>query len=49
MQNYNRKDFKHFRIEKYFSAVLCLEDVKNIKPHPEIIEKLLQKINNVSE
>nr|WP_232195953.1 hypothetical protein [Thermoanaerobacter sp. X514] len=28
---------------------MCLEDVKNIKPHPEIIEKLLQKINNVSE
>jgi len=26
-----------------------LRRVKNIKPHPEIIEKLLQKINNVSE
>ncbi|NNG67852.1 HAD family hydrolase [Caldanaerobacter subterraneus] len=43
------KILQHFRIEKYFSAVLCLEDVKNIKPHSEIIEKLLQKINNVPE
>ncbi|ERM92443.1 haloacid dehalogenase [Caldanaerobacter subterraneus subsp. yonseiensis KB-1] len=43
------KILQHFRIEKYFSAVVCLEDVKNIKPHPEVIRKLLQKMNNVPE
>ncbi|EGD51174.1 HAD-superfamily hydrolase, subfamily IA, variant 1 [Thermoanaerobacter ethanolicus JW 200] len=43
------KILKHFELDKYFSVVLCLEDVENIKPHSEIIEKLLKKINNISE
>lgn len=34
---------KETKIEKYFDLVLCAEDVKNPKPDPEMILKIIEK------
>jgi len=38
--------FKRHQLEKYFSFILTAEDVKNHKPHPEIIETTIRKFNS---
>lgn len=32
---------RHLEIEEYFDIIVCADDVKNSKPHPEMIEKIL--------
>ncbi|MCS7180056.1 MAG: HAD family hydrolase, partial [bacterium] len=36
-------------IRDYFDNILCSDDVKNLKPDPEIILKLLEKTNSKKE
>lgn len=36
--------FKMRPIEKYFDIIISLDDVKNHKPHPEPLEKALEKL-----
>ncbi|AEM79130.1 HAD family hydrolase [Thermoanaerobacter wiegelii] len=45
MMSLSKKILQHFGLEKYFSIMLGPEDVTNKKPHPEIIEIILQKLN----
>ncbi|EMT39283.1 HAD-superfamily hydrolase [Thermoanaerobacter thermohydrosulfuricus WC1] len=45
MISLSKKILKHLEVEKYFSIMLGPEDVTNRKPHPEIIEILLQNLN----
>lgn len=33
---------KRFDIEKFFNAVVCADDVENLKPHPEPIESAIK-------
>jgi pyrophosphatase PpaX len=37
---------KHYKIEKYIDCFLSSEDVKNLKPDPEIIDKALNCLNS---
>ncbi len=34
---------RHLKLEKYFDYVLCADKLKHIKPHPEIINKIIQR------
>jgi 2-phosphoglycolate phosphatase len=45
MISLSKKILKYLEVEKYFSIMLGPEDVTNRKPHPEIIEILLQNLN----
>jgi phosphoglycolate phosphatase len=36
---------RHLRIAKYFDYVLCADKLKHIKPHPEILSKIIQKFS----
>lgn len=38
--------FKRHQLEKYFSFILTSEDVKNHKPHPEIIDTTIRELNS---
>ncbi len=33
----------HLKLKKYFDYVLCADKLKHIKPHPEIINKIMQR------
>ncbi|MCM8795292.1 MAG: HAD family hydrolase [Candidatus Omnitrophica bacterium] len=35
---------RHLKISCYFDFVLCADRLKNIKPHPEILKKIMQKL-----
>lgn len=34
---------RHLNLKKYFDYVLCADRLKRIKPHPEIINKIMQR------
>lgn len=34
---------RHLRLERYFDYVLCADKLKHLKPHPEIINKIMGK------
>ncbi len=34
---------RHLKLKKYFNYVLCADKLKHIKPHPEIINKIIQR------
>ena len=34
---------RHLKLEKYFDYVLCADKLKHIKPHPEIINRIMQR------
>lgn len=34
---------RHLKIGKYFDYILCADKLQNIKPHPEILQKIMQK------
>ena len=36
---------KHLRLESYFDYVLCADRLRYIKPHPEILNKIMQKLS----
>ena len=36
---------KHLRLESYFDYVLCADRLRHIKPHPEILNKIMQKLS----
>jgi len=35
----------HLGLKKYFDYVLCADKLKHIKPHPEILKKIMQKFS----
>ncbi len=35
---------KKFKIDRYFDFVLCADRLKSIKPNPEILEKIMEKL-----
>lgn len=34
---------RHLKVKKHFDCVLCADKLKHIKPHPEIINKIMQR------
>lgn len=36
---------RHLKIDKYFNYVLCADKLKHIKPHPEILNKIMRKLS----
>jgi phosphoglycolate phosphatase len=36
---------KHLRLESYFDYVLCADRLRHIKPHPKILNKIMQKFS----
>lgn len=36
---------RHLGLAKYFDYVLCADKLKHIKPHPEILNKIMQKFS----
>lgn len=36
---------RHLRLKKYFDYILCADRLKYIKPHPEIINKIMQRFS----
>lgn len=34
---------RYLKIGKYFDYILCADKLQNIKPHPEILQKIMQK------
>jgi len=36
---------KHLKIKKYFDYILCADKLKHIKPHPEILNKIMQRFS----
>lgn len=36
---------RHLKLKKYFNYVLCADKLKQGKPHPEIINKIMQKLS----
>jgi phosphoglycolate phosphatase len=36
---------KHLKIEKFFDAVLCADQAKHGKPHPEMLNKLVRRFS----
>jgi phosphoglycolate phosphatase len=35
---------KHLKLKKYFDYILCADKLKHIKPHPEIIHRIIQRL-----
>ena len=35
----------HLKLERYFDTVLCADRLRRIKPHPEILNKIMQKFS----
>ncbi|MCX5910185.1 MAG: HAD-IA family hydrolase [Deltaproteobacteria bacterium] len=46
---YSRAIFKHFGMEKLFSAILGDKDVLQIKPHPEMVYKAMAEMGTQKE
>ena len=46
---YARKMLSHVGLEKYFPTILGYNDVKNPKPHPEMVHKILNKHDILKE
>jgi len=38
---------RHLGLKKYFDYVLCADKLRHIKPHPEILEKIMQRFKVV--
>lgn len=36
---------RHLKIEKYFDYVLCADRLRHIKPHPEILNRIMQRFS----
>ncbi|MEW6102038.1 MAG: HAD family hydrolase [Candidatus Omnitrophota bacterium] len=36
---------RHLKINRYFNYVLCADKLKHIKPHPEILQKIIQRLH----
>ena len=36
---------RHLKLDKYFSYILCADRLKHIKPHPEILHKIMLRFN----
>lgn len=36
---------RHLKLKKYFDYVLCADRLRHIKPHPEILRKIMQKFS----
>lgn len=36
---------RHLKLEQYFDYILCADRVKNKKPHPEILKKIMQRFS----
>lgn len=36
---------RHLKLKKYFDYVLCADKLKHIKPHPEILKKIMQRLH----
>jgi len=35
---------RHLKLKKYFDYVLCADKLKTIKPHPEILKRIMQRL-----
>ena len=40
---------RHLDMEKYFEIIVCGDDVKKSKPHPDMIEKIISHLNSDKE
>jgi len=40
---------KKFKIDKYFDFVLCADKLKSIKPNPEILEKVMERLKVIPQ
>jgi phosphoglycolate phosphatase len=40
---------RHLKLKKYFDYVLCADRLRYIKPHPEILNKIMQKFSLKAE
>ena len=36
---------RHLRLEKYFDYVLCADKLKHMKPHPEMLNKIIRRFS----
>ena len=36
---------RHLKLEQFFDTVLCADRLRHIKPHPEILNKIMQKFS----
>lgn len=36
---------RHLKLKKYFGYVLCADKLRHIKPHPEILNKIVQRLS----
>jgi len=36
---------RHLKLEKYFDYILCADRLKHIKPHPEILNKIMRRFS----
>ena len=36
---------RHLKLKRYFEYILCADKLKNIKPHPEILKKILARFS----
>lgn len=41
---FSRILINHLGLNKYFDYILCADRLKHIKPHPEILNKIMQKL-----
>lgn len=42
---FSRILIRHLKIARYFDYVLCADRLKNIKPHPQILNKIMQRFS----
>jgi phosphoglycolate phosphatase len=40
---FSRLLIRHLKIDRFFDYILCADKLKHIKPHPEILKKILKK------
>jgi len=48
-RNSTIESLSHLRINNFFDAVACFDDVPNGKPHPDMLEKLLVDLGHTRE
>ncbi len=42
---FSRILIRHLRLSKYFDYILCADKLSHIKPHPEILNKIMQRFS----
>ncbi len=42
---FSRILIRHLRLDKYFDYILCADKLRHIKPHPEILNKIMQRFH----